>query len=137
MKNAKKPNDGFAVFLTGVSLRQVAEQIDVSFSTVFRWSRRYSWVVKRQLAWQEAAETTRERHTLHMKQENTFITDHLFSEFTFALAQRQAFREGKLPRNALKYSTRDLCRLAMATVTVGSAEYHSYYAKAQKHSGRG
>ncbi|MBF0313623.1 MAG: hypothetical protein HQK52_09410 [Oligoflexia bacterium] len=112
MMTAQKKTSCYTDFLEGTSLRQIASAREVSVRTLERWCSQESWVEKRENHWNEMKQKICS-HKLESEisqymqngQKLSVLIDFAFQEF-------QLYMEGKIPKKALKFSTKDFVRLA-------------------------
>ena len=116
-------HQAFALYVQkGLSLRQIAVELRIGKATAERWSSAECWGIQRQRAWRARREAVMEKHVLEENARDKSIAGELFCLFKEAARDRQSYYEGKIPRRALRFSTRDLCNLAKALVAVGDSD---------------
>ena len=120
---AEKRTKAFALFVNqGMSLRKIATELKLSRSTLERWCSKDGWVEKRRTQWESVGVELCEKHcNQHIARQDT-IAGKLHAMVQFIHMQHKAYYEGKLPKSALKYSVRDMCRLAVSVHQIGLNE---------------
>jgi transposase len=122
-------NEAFALYAKqGLSLRRLAEVLNISRSTLERWSIKDDWVNQRQRLWQESQESARQEYVRRYRENDLRVSDQLFAIFRDAHLQHVEYFQGKVPRRAVKYSVKDLARLAQAVIDAGASECRKYLA---------
>ncbi|MBK7845626.1 MAG: hypothetical protein IPJ71_18430 [Bdellovibrionales bacterium] len=120
---AEVKNRAFALYVhEGKSLRKIIQEVQISRSTVEQWCKKEDWVTKRRKHWQGIAQKICEQQSNQRIGKQASIAGKLHKMVQMIHAQHMAFYEGKLPRSAIKYSIRDLCRLAISVHQIGLHE---------------
>ncbi len=120
---AETKNQAFALYVhQGMSLRKITNEMDVSRSTLERWCREDQWVEKRRQHWLSMAEKICEQQVQQHIGGQHSIAGKLHEMVRLIHTQHMAYYEGKIPRSAIKYTIRDLCRLAVSVHQIGLHE---------------
>ena len=118
----RKRERAFALYLkTDLSLRKVAEEIGVSVSSVERWSKEDGWNIRRKRLWLESSKEALEEAMDQRISEIKTMYGKVYSIMIFAYSQHEAYRSGKIPKKALKYSARDFQNFLKAYALAGMA----------------
>ena len=123
MKKAKEAKQAFALYVhEGLSLRKIAAQLDVSRSSLEKWCRQGGWVQKRKEHWLSASQELCSNKVYEHIGGKKSVVGELEKLLHIIHSQQMAYYEGKIPRSALKYSVRDLCRVAVSINQIGLQE---------------
>lgn len=103
-------------------MRAISKKYGISARTLERWSANENWVIRRQRAWSEAKEAVIEDFASSTRSTDILATEAIFDLLKHAVAEQRAFRDGKIPRKAMKYSLKNI-------VTISKALYHANFAE--------
>ncbi len=122
MKTAEERNRCFTDFIKGMSLKTIADKYGFSKRTLERWCAHEQWVIHRQRAWSDAKDAIMKDFATNKRNSDILATEALFDLLRHAVAEQRAFREGRIPRKAMKYSLKNI-------VTISKALYHANFAE--------
>lgn len=123
MRKAKEAKQAFALYVEkGLSLRKIADILDVSKSSLENWCRNGEWVKKRKEHWLSASQELCSHKFSNHVYEQTSVAAQLEKLLYEIQSQHRAYYEGKIPKSALKYSLRDMCRVAVSINQIGLQE---------------
>ena len=117
-------DQAFSLFCKGKTLAEAAEAVGVHRSTTERWSREFHWKIHRERTWNEQREQAIKDRAQKFVFDERELINRLFNLMQEASAQFDAYRLGKLPKRAMKYSLRDFLAIARAYVDVEDAVVH-------------
>jgi len=108
----------FSLFCDNSTLAQAAEATGVHRSTVERWSREFHWKIHRERVWNEQRERAIQDRAQRFVLDEREVVNRVFNMLQEASAEINAYRSGKIPKRAMKYSLRDFLAIARAYVDV-------------------
>ncbi|MGE4233217.1 MAG: helix-turn-helix domain-containing protein [Bacteriovoracia bacterium] len=112
MVKAETREQAFALFLKGYSLRQIAQMITVSRSTVERWSIADRYVVNRRFNHERAIDKIRSELFRDRVKQYKCLGDSIYALCQESLAENRAILEGSASKKSRKFRPRDFCRFA-------------------------
>lgn len=107
-------NKAFHLFCQGKTLRVIAELTGFHRSTVERWSVTYQWRKHREACWSEARSRVLNETSLKFTENINHVSTKALEVLQEALAERQAYYRGEIPKRNMKVSGRMLVSIAKA-----------------------
>lgn len=107
-------NKAFHLFCQGKTLREIAELTGFHRSTVERWSVTYQWRKHREACWAEARSRVLSETSLKFTENINHVSTKALEVLQEALAERQAYCRGEIPKRNMKVSGRMLVSIAKA-----------------------
>lgn len=107
-------NKAFHLFCQGKTLREIAELTGFHRSTVERWSVTYQWRKHREACWSEARSRVLSETSLTFTENINHVSTKALEVLQEALAERQAYYRGEIPKRNMKVSGRMLVSIAKA-----------------------
>ncbi len=112
----------FNLYLSGKSLRKIAPLVGVHRSTLDRWSREESWVIRRQRIWDEQRKAASTEWLANGLKHKVTVGQKMLEIFNLAAAEHLAVLQGSIPSSARRYSAVQLTQLALGVSGVLSIE---------------
>lgn len=120
-----KREQAFELFLTGQSLRAIASAIDVSRSTLERWSVSHDWVFQRAIIWNQRKQKALEDHIEKSKHHSLAVSEFFRNQILEEIGWYSAYAAGKIPQRAAP-KPRRIREMTNAywSAVYGEATYH-------------
>jgi len=112
----------FYLYLSGKSLRKIGPMVGVHRSTLERWCREESWVIRRQRIGDEQRKAAAKEWLAHGLKHKVTVGQKMLEIFNLAAAEHLAVLQGAIPSSARRYSAAQLTQLALGVSGVLSIE---------------
>ena len=112
----------FTDFLSGLSLREIADKHGIHQRTAERWSSTEHWNIIRHRHWMDAQERIVKARLSEVLANDRSVTRRLHLILHDALAEQEAIRKNLKPAKFARYDLRLIIQLAKAVSIVGAAE---------------
>lgn len=125
MTTKLKKQQAYELVLAEVSLRKIANQLNISRSTVERWSVREDWMFQRAVTWNQRRQKATEDHIKKSKHLSTALSDFVFEHLMHEIGWYKAVENGSVPEKARRFRPRAFRQLVNAfwSATYGEATY--------------
>ena len=117
MKVAER-NQAYTLIMKGHTLKEAAEAVGVSLSTVERWSSEAGWQYLKRKRMNSMIEECSYKMSQTLNVRTNLALDEFNQMFVEAVAERRLYLEGKISKRQLRYSTREMIHLGKACVDV-------------------
>jgi hypothetical protein len=107
-------NTTFHLFCDGKTLREIAELSGFHRSTIERWSALGQWRKRREEIWTAARLRSQNESSVKYSDSLNHVSNEALDVLKLALAERQAYYKGEIPKRGLKVSGRMLVSIAKA-----------------------
>lgn len=117
---AKARDRALTLILEGCTLKEAAMAVGVSKSTVERWSSQFQWQQKKREHLNSLIEVCVQNVFVKSRVRTLKALDQIAGMFYQAVAERQLWREGKIKKKDMVYSTSDFVQLGRAYTSLES-----------------
>lgn len=112
LMKALEKERAFDIFLKGNSIRETANVVGVSRSSVERWSRQGLWNEKREKNWTEMRERRREELLIDKISEFKKVSSDLLEVFKQGHDELMQYMRGERTKRSLRFSIAELSKIA-------------------------